>query len=342
MKTPFRGPFAFLLPSLAALAALAGCEPSSSLTPSAPLATGTEFAPDAATAPPTMSTTPDGGTPAPGSGMTWGDAVEISADTSINLRGSPQVGLDAAGNATAVWLEALADHTRNAVWASRYSAGGAWSAPATIDNPVGSASAPRLAMAPSGMALVAFGQSQGGSQFLVTSRFTGAWGTPSTISSPGQTPAEPFISLGPDGVAAAVFTASDGTFPRAWVARSSAAGPWDAPVAMVSNVQPGWTPSVTVGANGDTVMTWTETLGGPYRDLAVGEPKSGRRVERARASVARRRSGARADRPRQRRRRRRPRNLVATRRGSLHAAQLTHERQHRCLERAGHRQRRHP
>ena len=265
MQTTFRGPFALFLQSLVAIAALAGCEPSSSLTSPVPLATGAEFAPDASTASPTMSTTPDAGTPAPGSGKTWGAAVEISNATVIDLRGAPQVGLDAAGNATAVWLEARADHTRNAVWASRYSAGGAWSAPATIDNPVGSASAPQLAVAPSGTALVAFGQSesnQGGAQLIMTNRFAGAWNTPTTISSPGQNPDKPFISLGPDGVAAAVFTASDGTFPRAWVARSSAAGPWDAPVAMVSNVQPGWAPSVTVGANGDTVMAWTETDGG--------------------------------------------------------------------------------
>lgn len=264
MKTTLCGPLALVLQSLVAVAALAGCEPSSSPTSSVP-ATGTEFAPDAAAASPTMSTTPDGGTTAPGSGKTWGAAVEISSGTVTNLRGSPQVGLDAAGNAIAVWQEALADHTRNGVWASRYSAGGAWSTPATIDNPVGSASAPKLAMTPSGTTLVAFGQSdsnQGGTQLLVTNRFTGAWGTPTTIATPGQTPDKPFVALGPDGVAAAVFTASDGTFPRAWVARASAGGPWDVPVAMVSNVQPGWAPSVTVGANGDTVMTWTETDGG--------------------------------------------------------------------------------
>jgi len=265
MKTTFCGPVAFFLQSLVAVAALAGCEASPSLTPSAPLATGTEFAPDAATASPTMSPTLDGGAPDPAQDKTWGPAVEISNGMPINLRGAPQVGIDATGNATAVWLEALADHTRNAVWASHYSAGGAWSTPATIDNPVGSASAPQLAMTPSGTARVVFGQSesnQGGAQLLVTNRFTGAWGMPTTISSVGLNPDKPVIALAPDGTAAAVFTSSDGTFPRAWVTRSPAAGPWDAPVAMVSNMQPGWAPSVTVAANGDTVMTWTETDGG--------------------------------------------------------------------------------
>ena len=139
-----------------------------------PVTTAPPAPPGVAGGPAATSTAPDGGAPVPGSGRTWGPAVEISDPAIRDLQSSPQVGLDDAGNAVAVWRELLADHTRNAVWASRYAAGAAWSPPITIDNAVGNASDPHLAMTPSGTALVAFGQSetnQGGAQ-LVTVRRT--------------------------------------------------------------------------------------------------------------------------------------------------------------------------
>jgi hypothetical protein len=267
-KSAFCGGIAALLPCIAALV---GCEPSSAPPSGAPLTTATPPGFDASAGAPVIPTLPEAGAPAPTTDKAWGPAVEISNGAYIELRGSPQVGIDAAGNATAVWLEALADHTRNAVWASHFSAAGAWSAPATIDNAVGSSSAPQLAITPSGTALVAFAQSesnQGGGQLLVTNRFTGAWGTPTTASMPGQAPTKPFVALGDDGAAAVVFTASDGVFPRAWAACSSVTGAWDAPMLMKSTAQPGWAPSVTVSTNGDVVMTWTETEGA-FSDTSI-------------------------------------------------------------------------
>jgi hypothetical protein len=266
MKCTVSRAFGLLPCGLVAAFALAGCEPSSALPSSTvPVVTAPPPAPGVAPGSPMMPTPPGGGAPLPGSGRVWGAAVEISSSAFTDLRGSPQVAIDDAGNAVAVWRELVADHTRNAVWASRYSAGAAWTAPITIDNSVGNSSVPQLAMAPSGMALVAFAQSasnQGGAQLLVTSRFSGTWGLPATVGTPGQNPDQPFLSVGPDGSAAVVFSASDGMFPRAWAARSSAAGAWDAPAVMESTARPGWAPSVIVTTNGDTVTTWTETVGG--------------------------------------------------------------------------------
>ena len=275
MKSTFHGPFAFLLLGLPAVAALVGCESSSPPLSSAAAGAPGAFAPPGPDAV-AGSPTPGAGAPVPGQGKAWGPAVEISHAGFANLRGSPQVGIDETGNAAAVWLEELGDNTRNAVWASRYTAGGAWSTPATIDNAVGSASAPQLAMTPSGTALVAFGQSasnQGGAQLLVTNRLAGTWGTPATASSPGQSADKPFVALGPDGAAAVVYSASDGTFPRAWAALAPAAGSWAAPTPIVSTAQPGWAPSVTITPAGDAVMTWTETAG-PFSDTSLWATRS--------------------------------------------------------------------
>jgi len=263
MKTTLRAPFAFF-----AVVGLVACEASSAPSSGgAPASTGMlpAPAPSVTGTAPTMMTMP-GSTTAPPDGKAWGPAVEISSSTFSNLRGSPQVAIDASGNAVAVWLEELADNTRNAIWSSRYAAGGAWSTPSTIDNPVGSPTAPQLAMTPNGTAVVVFGQSesnQGGAELLVTNRFTGAWGTPTTISTPGLSPRDPFLALAPDGAATLVLEAADAMFPRAWVARATAAGSWDAPAVLANHAEPGWAPAITVAANGDAVMTWTETGGGP-------------------------------------------------------------------------------
>ncbi|MEA2746257.1 MAG: hypothetical protein QOI41_400, partial [Myxococcales bacterium] len=254
--------------ALVAVFALVACEPNSSPSSGAAPAIATAPAPttSAPTMMPAMMPPGDGGTTMPLDGKSWGPAVEISNSTVSGLRGSPQVGIDGSGSAVAVWLEELANNTRNAVWASRYTAGGAWSNPQTIDNAVGNASAPQLAMTPSGTAVAVFVQSdsnQGGQTALVTNRFISAWGTTTAISTMGQNPERQALAVGADGAATVAFQAPDAMFPRAWGARSSAAGVWDTETAMGSNAQPGWTPAVTVAANGDAVMTWTETGGGP-------------------------------------------------------------------------------
>ena len=256
---------------LSALGTLvSACEPSSSSSSGAPPASST-FPTPTTTAPPppaptTMPMPMPGSTATPPDGHAWGPAVEISNSTFSNLRGDPHVGIDAAGNAVAVWLEELGDNTRNAIWASHYSAGGAWSAPSTIDNTVGSASAPQVAMTPSGTAVATFAQSesnQGGQVDLVTNRFTGTWATPATLSSMGSNPDHHVLAVGSDGAATLAFQAPDAMFPRAWSARSSTTGTWAPATVMGSNAQPGWWPAVTVAPNGEAVMTWTETAGGP-------------------------------------------------------------------------------
>jgi hypothetical protein len=202
----------------------------------------------------------------PPAARSWGPAVEISDATATSLRGDPAVGIDATGNAIAVWRETLGDNTRNLVMTTRHEAGGTWTKPMTIDNAVGNSGAPQLAIAPNGTAVVAFTQSasnQGGQQALVTNRFTGSWIGPSTIATTGLTPEDPFVALADDGEATVVFHAADDTYPRAWATRSSAAGVFDVPAVMKSNAQPGLFASVTASPDGDAVMTWSESAGGP-------------------------------------------------------------------------------
>jgi hypothetical protein len=104
---------------------------------------------------------------------------------------------------------------------------------------------------------------QGGQVNLVINRFTGTWSTPATLSSMGTNPDHHVLAVGIDGAATLAFQAPDAMFSRAWSARSSATGTWAPATVTGSNAQPGWSPAVTVAPNGQAVMTWTETTGGP-------------------------------------------------------------------------------
>jgi len=200
----------------------------------------------------------------------WGPAVRINPGDAFSHPGYAQVAVDAAGNAIAVWQEETAGATRNAVWSSRYLAGAVWSTAATIDNAVGNAIQPQIAITPSGTAVAAFPQTLanfGGGLNLVVNRFSGAWGMPHTIDALDITsPQNPRVGLAPDGAATVVFDQSDGTVSRVWANRSNAAGFWGA-AAIIDGAGPTNVPEVAVAANGHAVMAWVQQTGAFTRAL---------------------------------------------------------------------------
>jgi hypothetical protein len=191
----------------------------------------------------------------------WGPAVLISSGDTLRTPGYAQTVMDSAGNALAVWREGTAGNVRNAVWASRYPAGGAWSAAATIDNPVGNAVQPQIAITPGGVAVAAFSQSNNGATVdALATRFDTAWGSVQTVnSSAGTNATDAQVAVGPDGAAIVVFDQSDGVSPRARVNGSSAAGAWGSP--SILGGPSAFTPQVAVAANGQAVMAWKQATG---------------------------------------------------------------------------------
>jgi hypothetical protein len=211
----------------------------------------------------------------------WGPAVLISSGDTLHTPLNPQTVMDSAGNAFAIWREETAGNVRNAVWAGRLPAGGAWATAATIDNPVGNATQPQIAITPSGVAVAAFSQSaanNSGTADVFAARFDTAWGTPKILNSAivGVNSVDPQVAVGPDDAATVVFAQSDGVRgSRARVVSSSAAGAWGGSPVVVGDVF-AFTPQVAVAANGQAVMTWqqvTGTLGYAYwasRNIGAG------------------------------------------------------------------------
>ena len=86
----------------------------------------------------------------------WGVAGPI--ENLVGDTGAPQIAIDADGNGLAVWIQS--DGTRNNIWANRYSANtGLWGVAARIENLVGDAGAPQIAIDTTGNALVVWRQS---------------------------------------------------------------------------------------------------------------------------------------------------------------------------------------
>lgn len=245
---------------LLTLSLVAGCGDGGGGASAAPAATTTSTPPD----PPPPG--PDGGvdggpTPTP-DGKTWQPPVQLSTGDGSSTS-TPDVALDASGNATAVWLQIALPANRNAAWASHYVANKAWSVAATIDGVEGSSSAPVVAVTPAGEAVAAFTQSAtnaGGAVQLYAARFTSSWAVPTSIGVDSTTPpSEQRLTLAPDGSAAIAFLQSDGTIPRVRVTRGAPSGVWDANV--IIDAASGVFPHVAVAANGHAIATWVETTG---------------------------------------------------------------------------------
>jgi hypothetical protein len=191
----------------------------------------------------------------------WGSAVLLSSGDGLRGPGFPRVAIDAAGNAMSVWQELITTPLRGAVWASRYAAGGAWSAAVTIDNAVGGSAPPQIAMTPSGVAVASFVQSTsnfGGGQLMLANRFSGtAWGSPRRLDAIDASidAFDTRLAIAPSGAATVVFNQSDNvTGRRATAAQSDAAGAWAASV--VIGAVTSYRPQVAAAANGTTVMVW--------------------------------------------------------------------------------------
>jgi hypothetical protein len=177
--------------------------------------------------------------------------------------------MDSAGNAISVWQEITADRARNAVLASRYLAGGTWSTATAIDNPIGNAVQPQIAMAPDGVAVAAFSQTtanNGGGMNMITTHFTGLWGAPQRIDAGDMYNAtDPSIALAPDGTATAVFAQGVGDpYSRAMVNRSTAPSIWSGRITV--DLAGAISPQVAT-SNAHTLMTWVQVTGVSTRSL---------------------------------------------------------------------------
>ena len=199
----------------------------------------------------------------PASAPGWGAPVNISPpgrDAS-----SPQVALNAAGTAVAVWRLRVGRSTE-VVQAAVREAGGTWGAPRDISmpsevDPNGSQPSLHVALDPGGDAVAIWSEYAGGLNSVVTAVLpaAGDWGPPQQISTPGQTAHGPRVALNSTGNAVAVWAEYASPFwweTRVVAAARPAGGTWSAPQSIAPDGEPGRGPQVAVDRVGTAFAVW--------------------------------------------------------------------------------------
>ncbi|SEB50843.1 hypothetical protein SAMN04489844_0340 [Nocardioides exalbidus] len=192
---------------------------------------------------------------------TWQPVTNVFVDLSAGGQNAhtPDVGVDAAGNATAVWSRY--DGTQLVVQASSRPAGGAWSAPVDIAGGP-SIFEPQVAVEPGGAATVVWRRNELGSSVVLASTrpIGGSWSPPVEVASDAsrdlsQKPDFPQVAAGADGAVTATWSHFDG---RAFIVQAASRQPdgtWSAPQDL--SEAGARNPDVAVSASGVATVLWT-------------------------------------------------------------------------------------
>lgn len=192
----------------------------------------------------------------------WGtaQAIEIS---NLGDATNPQVAVDAAGNAVAVWQQS--DGVRDNIWANRYTAGGGWGTAELIEsNNAGAAGDPRVAVDAAGNALAVWQQSDGLRDNIWFNRYTagGGWGTAALIESDNAGAAtNARIAVDTAGNALAVWQQSDGTRNNIWANRYTTSGGWGNAELIEAIAGEAADPRVAVDGAGNALAVWQQSDG---------------------------------------------------------------------------------
>jgi len=199
----------------------------------------------------------------------WSAAVSLTSPTTSSSSQS-QVGMDANGNAVAIWLQTTS--TSSAIETANLPNGGSWTAPAPISTPGVSASNPTLAVNAPGDAVATWQTASG--QIFVAERTSQVWGAPISIAPPSFRQGSPHVALNDRGDAALAWSGRGTTF----VATRPAGGAWSAPT-KVSATSAGATARIAIDYAGNAVALFelvkSTGSGYVYPLQAVSHPAGG-------------------------------------------------------------------
>jgi hypothetical protein len=151
-------------------------------------------------------------------GTSWGTAELIEIDN-LGDAGSPQIAIDADGNAIAVWQQNDGSHTN--IYTNHFD-GTDWGTAKLIEtNDAGDASTPQIAFDADGNAIAVWKQFGGSHTNIYTNRYDGTdWGTAELIETDDTGDAStPQIAIDADGNAIAVWQQNDGSHYSIWANR---------------------------------------------------------------------------------------------------------------------------
>lgn len=198
-------------------------------------------------------------------GGSWSPPLKLSmagADAT-----EPQVAVDPAGEATAVWIRA--EGLKSIVETSTRPRAGEWSTPRKL-SPAGlEALEPQVAVTADGEAVVVWAGEEGASSIVraVSRPAGGEWSAIAKLSGPnvaGHEPAfAPRVAIDATGEAVAVWERFDGEHNRVEAAARPRGGSWSQPVKVSAAGQDAEEPGLALSPDGEAVVGWQASAGQP-------------------------------------------------------------------------------
>jgi hypothetical protein len=188
-----------------------------------------------------------------------GDAWEAPEPISSDESYVPKAAVDAAGDATAVWMHY--DGGDYVVESAYRPAGGNWESPTLVSEPGESAGNPHVAIDAAGVTLVVWRGEDSGEEFVrAAERPAGdAWTAPADVSSPGERVESLRDAVDPDGNAIAVWSGDTGASGGYGIARAAyrpVGGAWETPTELSADVGSSYPSDVVFDSSGNAAVVW--------------------------------------------------------------------------------------
>jgi hypothetical protein len=187
----------------------------------------------------------------------WGTAELIESENGGSAK-TPEVAMDANGNAIAVWRQS--DGLVLFAAANRYTPGGGWGTAQSIDNAPGNSSSPQVAADPAGNAMALW---SGAGIRANRYALSGGWGTAEDIrESLGGTQGNQDVAVSADGTAIALWGQFDSTVTNVWANRYVPDNGWGTAELIETNDSAhAQHLQVAVDPNGNAVAVWKQSDG---------------------------------------------------------------------------------
>jgi hypothetical protein len=192
--------------------------------------------------------------------------ITISSTTPGIVSDEPQIGIDALGNATAIWREydSINDVT-NIRFAILPKGVTGWSSPDTISSVAGNNTDafPQISVTPSGYSIAVWEELNGTSSTIKSSTrsvFGGVWSSPLTISAATTISSQvPQVSIDPNGNAVAVWVRNNGSRAVTQAATLLFNAPfWTNVTDLSDTTKDTFSPQVGLDSLGNGVAVWTQ------------------------------------------------------------------------------------
>jgi PKD domain len=217
--------------------------------------------------------------PAPGTASTWSEPVDLSKKG--RDAEEPQVGVDAAGDAVAVWSRL--EGTDMIAQAAFRPAGGGWGGAEDLSQPGGDATEPQVSVDPGGRAVAVWSRAVGGTGTVEAADMapTGWWLEAVDLTGSGEDATEPDVALAGGRAVALWSLAGPGPYSTIQASEKPGGGAWQPSqdLTEMGLTQTVVTPQVAIDPNGNAAAVWARSGASPTviegRAKPAGAPWTG-------------------------------------------------------------------